>query len=93
MKKKTKRSKIFKVAFAAFFVYVVISFTVMQVDIANRKEELAEVQAEYNEERYLNEELTNLLNSGENMDYIMKLAREMGLAFPNERVIVDYKRK
>ena len=93
-KKKNKKMKILKVAFAAFFVYVVVSFTMMQVDIAARRDTLAQAQAEYNEEVYLNTELTDLINSGENTDYIMRIAREkLGFAFPNERVIVDIHRK
>lgn len=93
-KGKTKKSRILKIAFLAFSVYVVVSFTVMQVDIANRREALADVQEQYQQQVYLNEELTNLLNSGENEDYIMKIAREkLGFAFPNERVIIDYRRK
>lgn len=93
-RQKTKKSKILWVAFVAFFIYVVVSFTVMQVNIAHRKEELSQAQEQYKEQVYLNEELTNFLDSGENSDYIMKIAREkLGFAFPNERVIIDYKRK
>ena len=93
-KKKTKKSKILRVAFAAFFVYVIVSFAVMQVDIAHRRDLLEEANQELNQQTYLKEEITSLLNSGENADYIMRIAREkLNFAFPNERVIIDYKRK
>ena len=85
---------ILRVAFVAFFVYVIVSFTLMQVDIANRKEILAEAENELAEEEYINREITSILNSGENTEYLMRIAREkLGFAFPNERVIIDYKRK
>jgi len=93
-KKKAKRSLIFKLAFAVFFIYVAVSFTVMQVDIARRRDSLEAVRTEVKEQTYINQELTNLLNSGENADYIMKIAREkLGLVLPDERVFIDYNRK
>ena len=92
--KKSKKIKILTVAFAAFFVYVAVSFVVMQVDISNRKEQLVSAQNELAEQKYINKEITSILNSGENTEYIMRIAREkLGLAFPNERIIIDYKRK
>lgn len=85
---------IFKLAFVAFFVYVAVSFTVMQVDIAKRRDSLEAVRAEAKEQTYINQEITNILNSGENADYIMKIAREkLGLVLPDERVFIDYNRK
>lgn len=93
-KKKNKKSLIFKLAFLAFFVYVAVSFTVMQVDIAKRRESLDAVMVEYQEENFINQEIKNILNSGDNADYIMKIAREkLGFALPDERVFIDYNRK
>ncbi len=85
---------IFKLAFIAFFVYVAVSFTVMQVDIAKRRDSLEAVQQELLKENYINQEITNILNSGESSEYIMKIAREkLGLVLPDERVFIDYNRK
>lgn len=93
-KKKTKKSLIFKLALAAFFVYVAVSFTFMQVDISRRKETLEAVREEYRQQSYINQEVTNILNSGENADYIMKIAREkLGFVLPDEQVFIDYNRK
>ena len=73
---------------------MVVSFTVMQMDIAKRKEELASVQNELKEQEYINSEITDILNSGENTEYIMRIAREkLGFAFPDEEVFVDPNRK
>lgn len=93
-KRSANRSKIFRLAFAAFFVYVVVSFTIMQVDIAKRKENLALVQAQLDEQEYLNEEIRSMLNSGESAEYIMRIAREkLELVFPDERIYIDQNRK
>ena len=93
-KTKSKKHTILRVAFLAFTVYVVVSFTVKQMDIAKRKEELASVQNELKEQEYINSEITDILNSGENTEYIMRIAREkLGFAFPDEEVFVDPNRK
>lgn len=93
-KKRNTRQLIFRLAFFAFFVYVVISFTVMQVDISKRRVLLEDAQADLVNEEYINREITTLLNSGESTDYLLRIARDkLGLVFPDERVIIDFKRK
>lgn len=93
-RERTQRHTILRVAFLAFAVYVAVSFTVMQVDIAKRKDELASVQSELREQEYIKSEITDILNSGENTEYIMKIAREkLGFAFPDEEIFVDPNRK
>ncbi len=89
-KRKAKKIKILKFALAAFFVYFVVSFVIMQVDISNRKNNLLIAQNELKEQQYINKEITSILNSGENTEYIMRIARErLGFVFPNERVFID----
>ena len=93
-RKRTQKHTILRVAFLAFTVYVVVSFTIMQIDIAKRKEELASVQSELKEQEYIKSEITDILNSGENTEYIMKIAREkLGFAFQEEEIYVDPNRK
>lgn len=92
--RKSKKSLIFRIAFLAFTVYVAVSVTVIQIDIANRKQQLADAQAQLDEQNYIKSEITDILNSGENTEYIMKIAREkLGMAFPDEEVFVDPNRK
>lgn len=92
--KKRKGIPVLKVAFVAFAVYVAVSFTVMQFDIAKRRDELSLLQQELKEQEYIKNEITDILNSGENTEYIMKIAREkLGFAFPDEEVFVDPNRK
>jgi cell division protein FtsB len=89
-KNKAKKVKILKLAFIAFSIYVVVSFIVMQADIAKRKENLQTAKNELEQQQYLNEDIMSILNSGENTEYIMRIAREkLGFVFPNERVFID----
>lgn len=90
VKRKTKKVKILKLAVIVFFVYVVVSFAIMQTDISNRRKELASVQDELKQQQYINKEIVSILNSGENTEYIMRIAREkLGFVFPDERVFID----
>lgn len=88
--RKAKKSKIMRIALLAFFVYVVVSFAVVQVDISKRKATLSEVQAEIDKQEYLNKEIQSILDSGGDAEYITRIAREkLGFVFPDERVFVD----
>ncbi|MEG1996456.1 MAG: septum formation initiator family protein [Oscillospiraceae bacterium] len=89
-KVRAKKSKIIKFAIFAFVVYVVVSIVIMQMDISKRKEQLASVMQEQEEQSIVNEDLKNILNSGDEKEYIMRIAREkFGFVFPDERVFMD----
>lgn len=89
-KRKIKKVKILKFALAVFFVYVVVSFVILQVDISNRRNELAIAEVELKEQQYLSKEIKSILDSGENSEYITRIAREkLGFVFPDERVFID----
>ena len=88
--KKGRSNLVFMIAFLSFAVYVVISFTVMQIDIAKRRDELSLLQQELKEQEYIKNEITDILNSGENTEYITKIAREkLGFVMPGEKVFYD----
>lgn len=88
--KKAKKSKIIRVAMLAFFIYVVVSFSVMQVDISKRKASLDSMHSEIKEQQYLNKEIQSIIDSSTDSEYIMRIAREkLGFVFPDERVFVD----
>lgn len=92
--KKVKKSKIMRIALFAFFVYVVVSFSIMQIDISKHKESLNTIQTQINEQEYINKEIKSILDSGADTEYITRIAREkLGFVFPEERVFVDPNRK
>lgn len=89
-KTKAKKVRILKFAFIAFSIYVVVSFVVMQSDIAKRKANLQAAKNELEQQQYINEDIMGIINSGQNSEYIMRIAREkLGFVFPNERVFID----
>lgn len=89
-KRKAKKVKILKLALLAFFVYAIVSFVMMQIDIAKRRENVALAKEQLKEQQYLNKEIMSIIDSGQNDEYIMKIAREkLGFVFPEERVFVD----
>lgn len=90
LKTLTPKKLIFRVAIIAFLAYIAITSIVLNVDIAKRKEKLGTAQAQVEEQKIINDELTHLLKSGKSPEYIIKVAREkFGFVFPNERVYVD----
>ena len=88
--RRTKKTKILRLALLVFAVYVVSYFIIMQIDIENRRTELLAIEDELKKEEYINKELTSILKFGKSNEYIMKIAREkLGYVFPEERVFVD----
>lgn len=91
-KKAPKRKSHFLLkSFALLFVvYFVIQFIVIVSQIREKKQELAELQAQMNEQQLANDELQNLLDSGLTNEYIERIARDkLGLAYQGERVFID----
>lgn len=90
---KTKKSRIIKTAVIAFLLYICFSIVIIYSDIAIRTENLESVLQELEEQEFINQEIMEILNSGENTDYILRIAREkLGFAFEDERVFIDSNR-
>lgn len=88
--KKAKQMLIFRLAIIAFSAYVLISFITVQLDVSKQKKELAAIQLQIKEEKYVKEEFEELINSGVSKEYIMKIAREkLGYVFPDEKIFVE----
>lgn len=91
-KKAPKRKAHFLLkSFALLFVfYFVIQFIVIASQIREKKQELAELQAQVDEQQLANDELQNMLDSGLTDEYIERIARDkLGLAYQGERVFID----
>ncbi len=90
MKKKKRVSGPAKTATAVFAVYA--AFTLLQ--IAEKKEEQALLQAQIEEQELRNAEIKALLESENSDDYVARIAREkLGYISPGERVFVDISSK
>ena len=90
--KKQNGSFLLRVAIFAFAVYTVVALVNQQVQISEKRQELASVKQQIQIQEIKNEDIKHALNTGanENSDYIERIAREgLNLAKPGERVFVN----
>lgn len=87
--KRRKRGRIIiLVVIAAFLIYAIFSIISQQIQISQKETQLAQIQQELSEQNLKNEELKNALDNGiaESGDYIKRIARQRGFAFPGEQI-------
>ncbi len=87
---KKRKSIIFRILFLAFTVYIIISFTSLQVELIGKKREESSKNAYYNEINLKIEEAKHYLESGNETELIEKAARDrLGYYYPDEEVYID----
>mgnify|MGYP001090637784 CR=1 FL=1 len=70
--------------------YLVLALIVNQVEISAKRQELAAVHAQLDSRLAQNEELARVLESGDELELIERVARDsLGYARPNERVFIE----
>ncbi len=88
-KKFSLPSFVAKAAFLFVVASMLISFVSNEIEIAAKKEELAEIEAQVVAQIADNEELTLLMEASET-EIVERVAREeYDYAMPNERVFID----
>lgn len=81
------KSYIFRFALLAFAIYLVCNCVKLQVELINQKQTLLEQQQENSELELEIERLSNLIENGDDSDFIEDAARErLGYVFPDEEV-------
>ena len=87
---KTKGSVLLKAAVFCLAAVVLVSLIERQIQIAGKQEELAQLQAQLEEQTAKNEDLQASLDNDEGVrEYAERRARSLGYARPNERVYVE----
>lgn len=87
---KKRKSIIFRILFLAFTIYIIISFTSLQVQLIGLKRELSSKTSRYDELNLEIDEALHLLDSGNETELIEKTARErLGYYYPDEEVHID----
>ena len=87
---KTKGSVLLKAAVFCLAAVVLVSLIERQIQIAGKQEELAQLQAQLEEQTAKNEDLQASLDNDEGVrEYAERRALSLGYARPNERVYVD----
>ncbi len=95
MKKKTVNKKrkqvsiVMAVLFCAVVIYFAISFFNTNKEITEKKQELNELQTQYEEQLKQNEELQNTIDENDEAAIAEKYARENGYVKTDERVYID----
>lgn len=90
--KKKKGSLLLRIAVFAFAVYVAVALFNQQLQISEKRQQLAEIKEQIQIQEIKNDDIKHALNSGENenSEYIERVAREgLNFAKPNERVFVN----
>lgn len=90
--KKQKSSFLLRIAVFAFAVYVTVALVNQQMQISERKQQLADLQQQIQIQEIKNDDLKNSLAAGGavNDEYIERVAREgLDYAKPGERVFVN----
>lgn len=91
-RKKQKGSFLLRTAIFAFAVYIIVALVNQQVQISQKRQELATVKQKIVIQQVKNEDIKHALSTGanENSDYIERVAREsLDFAKPGERVFVN----
>lgn len=89
-KKKSITSIALKVAVAVLGVYLLVSFVDGQMKVASMQAQQNTVQAQIDAKAAENEELSEILESGDDNAYIERIARQkLGYAWPDEKVYID----
>lgn len=88
--KKNKRSILVAILVFAVFCYFIATFISLRIKVREREEANAELQSQYNQQIEDNEQLSKVIEEGDEADYIERKAREdYGYAKPGERVYYD----
>ena len=89
-KAKRKRSVILTLSLIVVMVYSVVSLVQLQIQINKRSQDVADAQRTLQEQKLDNQELERLLKSGNEKDYIERIARDqLGYVKPGEKVFYD----
>ena len=91
MKKKIFRKGIFlKIALVVFLCYGVTSFFMLQMELAQKDDQLEEINRKIESQRQTNEELKTMLSEENYSEYIARVAREkLDYVYPDERIFID----
>ena len=91
-RKKQRGSLLLRVAIFSFAIYTVVALVNQQVQISDKRQQVASVKQQIQIQEIKNEDIKHALSTGanENSDYIERVAREgLSLAKPGERVFVN----
>lgn len=89
-KEKPRKSIILRAVLLIFAIYISYTLISLEINLINSKLELKKQETIIAEKTIKVEELTRLLEEGDEKELIEKAARErLGYVYPNEQVFID----
>jgi len=90
-KRKKRRSSFFvKIVTFCFIVCAAVAFIQTQSDVVSKRRELAALQQSIKLQQASNDEVRRILEGGNDLKYIERIAREkLGYAYPDEKIFID----
>ena len=86
---KKRKNIVLIIAFAIFTCYIGYELISLQIHIHQQNEALATLQQLCAEKKISNEELNHILENGDVVEYVEKIARENGYVDPDEQIYID----
>lgn len=94
MKKKKRVSIAIKLFVVLFALYSAVQLVGLQIKINAKKEEQEQLKLQLEQQKTVNDQLEDMLNSGYDEEYIASLAREkFGYGYSGEQVFIDQSSK
>ncbi len=88
--KKGKRKYKFRICLIIFVCYMVGVLINSQIELSEKKLELENINQNIVEQQIANDELELILSTGNNPDYVERIAQEeLDFAYPDEKVYID----
>lgn len=89
-KRRKRRNGVFaKIIVFAFVIYSVATLISLQIKINDQRDTVSILQAQVDEEKEKQAQLSDILDDELDEEYIISEAQKQGYAAPNERVFVD----
>ena len=89
-KKRKPKNLMFRICIFVFVAYAVVLLIDMQINLAQRRRQLVELEQRVEIQRIANKELERQLAQGADEQYVERIAREMlGFINPDETVYID----
>ena len=85
-----KMSLLLRLGIFAFSAYVVVSLVGLQMQISQKRQQLASIEEQMEQQRLSNKETERLLGLGDDQAYLSRIARErLDMGLPDEHVFRD----
>ena len=89
-KRKRKSSFFVKMVTFCFIVCAAVAFIQTQAEVVSKRRELAALQQNIKLQQASNDEVKRILEGGNDLEYIERIAREkLGYAYPDEKIFID----